>query len=91
MMKRRLRLGLAEPLVTNRFLLWTMSGCVSIVMLFTAVPPMFLDPATDPSLLTLDLIVFSIAGVGVSTLYFLTFLPPERYRRWIRTTSEAVA
>jgi hypothetical protein len=90
MMKRRLRLGLAEPLVTNRFLLWTMAGGLSIVIMFTSVPPMFLDPVADASLLTLDLFVFSIAGVGISVLYFLTFLPPERFRRWIGRTSEAM-
>jgi len=90
MMRRRLRLGLADPLVTNRFLLWTIAGCLSIVMLFTSVPPMFLDRATAGNLLVLDLFVFSIAGVGVSALYFLTFLPPESFRRWIGTTSEAV-
>ena len=90
MMKRRLRLGLAEPLVTNRFLLWTMAGGLSIVMFLTAVPPMFLDPVADAGLLTLDLFVFSIAGVGVSALYFLTFLPPEPCRRWIGKTSEAM-
>ncbi|MBW2286405.1 MAG: hypothetical protein JRG80_01430 [Deltaproteobacteria bacterium] len=91
MMKRRLRLGLAEPLVTNRFLLWTMAGGLSIVMFLTSVPPMLLDPVADASLLTLDLFVFSIAGVGISALYFLTFLPPESFRRWIGETSEAVS
>lgn len=90
MMKRRLRLGLAEPLVTNRFLLWTMAGGSSIVMMLTSVPPMFLDPVADANLLTLDLFVFSIAGVAVSALYFLTFLPPEGFRRWIVSTSDAV-
>ena len=90
MMKRRLRLGLAEPLVTNRFLLWTLAGLLAIVMLLTSVPPMLLDSVTNPTLLTLDLVVFSLAGVGVSALYFLTFLPPEGFRRWIGRTSEAV-
>jgi len=91
MMKRRLRLGLAEPLVTNRFLLWTLAGGLSVVTLLTAVPPMLLDPDVYPRLLTLDLILFSIAGVGISALYTLTFLPPERYRRWIGESSEAVS
>jgi hypothetical protein len=90
MMKRRLRLGLAEPLITNRFLLWTLAGVVSALVLFTSVPPMLLDPVADKNLLTLDLFVFSFAGVGVSVLYFLTFLPPQRFRRWIGRTSEAV-
>jgi len=91
MMKRRLHLGLAEPLVTNRFLLWTMAAGCSIVMLLTAVPPMLLDPAEYARLLTLDLVVFSIAGAAVSGLYTLTFLPPKRYRRWFGESSEATS
>lgn len=81
MMKRRLQLGLADPMVTDRFLLWTIAGVAAIVLMLTAVPPMILDPVRDAVLLSLDLVVFSIAGVTVSTLYFLTFLPPEAYRR----------
>jgi hypothetical protein len=87
MMKRRLRLGLAEPIVTNRFLLWTLAGTLSVVILLTSVPPTFLDSATQAKLLTLDLLVFSIAGIAISGLYLLTFLPPARYRRWISETS----
>lgn len=90
MMKRRLRLGLAEPLITNRFLLWTMAGVFSALVLFTAVPPMLLDPLTDANLLALDVFVFSFAGIGVSVLYFLTFLPPQGFRRWVGRTSEVV-
>jgi len=90
MMKRRLQLGLADPLITNRFLLWTLAGAFSIVVLLTSVPPMVLDPVADLRLLTLDLFIFSIAGVCISALYFLTFLPPDRFRRWIGATAGAV-
>lgn len=88
MMKRRLRLGLAEPIVTNRFLLWTLAGALSAVILLTSVPPNFLDPATQANLLALDLVVFSLAGIGISAFYFLVFLPPARYRRRFGETSE---
>ena len=81
MMKRRLRLGLADPLVTNRFLLWTLAGFASITLLLTAVPPVLLDAQRYEFLLFVDLLVFSVAGVTVSALYFLTFIPPETYRR----------
>jgi hypothetical protein len=90
MMKRRLHLGLADPLIANRFLLWTLAGTFSIVVLLTSVPPMLLDPAANAGLLTLDLFIFSIGGVSISALYFLTFLPPESFRRWLGKTSEAV-
>jgi hypothetical protein len=81
MMRRRLALGLADPLVTNRFLLWTLAGAASIVFMLTAVPPMFLAPHQHELLLLVDLVVFSVAGMAVSVLYLLAFLPPRAYRR----------
>ena len=90
MMKRRLRLGLAEPLVTNRFLLWTMAGGLSIVMFLTSVPPMLLDPVADAQPAHAGSVRIQHRGRGISALYFLTFLPPESFRRWIGKTSEAV-
>jgi hypothetical protein len=47
---------------------------------------MTLDPVADAGLLALDLIAFSAAGVAVSMLYFLTFFPPESYRRRLEKT-----
>jgi hypothetical protein len=90
LMRRRLRLGLADPVVTNRFLLWTLAGICSIAMFLTSVPPIFLDPARDVLVLVLDLLAFSACGVGVSVLYFLTFFPPAAYRRRLRETAEAL-
>jgi len=90
LMKKRLRLGLADPVVTNRFLLWTLAGVCSIVMFLASVPPLFLDAELAKGLLTLDLFAFSVAGVAVSVLYFLTFLPPESYCRRVRAAAEAV-
>ena len=89
MMKRRLRLGLGDPLVANRFLLWAWSGVASIVLLLTSVPPIFLDADTHRTLLGVDLFVFSAAGIGVSTLYLLIFLPPAAYRRRLLSAAEA--
>lgn len=80
MMKRRLALGIADPLLTNRFLLWTLAGVAAIVFMLTAVPPVFLD-SSQHELLLADLLVFSVAGVAVSVLYLLAFLPPKTYRR----------
>lgn len=80
MMKRRLALGLADPLLTNRFLLWTLAGVAAIVFMLTAVPPAFLDSSRHQLLLFTDLLVFSAAGVAVAVLYLLAFLPPKAYR-----------
>ena len=89
LMNRRLRLGLADPVVTNRFLLWTLAGVCVTAMFLTAVPPIFLDPVRDAQFLVLDLLAFSAAGVGVSVLYSLTFFPPAAYRRRLQEAAEA--
>jgi hypothetical protein len=89
LMRLRRRLGLADPVVTNRFLLWTLAGVFSIVMILTSVPPVFLDPDLNSDLLVLDLLAFSAGGVGVSVLYLLTFFPPVAYRRRLQRAVEA--
>jgi len=88
-MKRRLALGLADPVLCNRFLLWSLAGVATIVVLLTSIPPTFLDPDKYALLLTTDLFVFSASGVIVSILYFLTFFPPAAYRRLLQASTEA--
>ncbi len=90
MMKRRLRLGMADPAVTNRFFLWAWAGVFSIAVLCGSVPPLFLDPVRDKALLSLDLLAFSAAGVAVSLLYWLTFFPPASYLRLLKTRAQEV-
>jgi len=89
LMKRRLSLGLADPVVTNRFLLWAVAGVSGVVLLLTAVPPVFLDPVQDKALLVTDLFIFSAAGMIASVLYWLTFFPTAAYRRRLCRAAEA--
>jgi hypothetical protein len=88
LMKRRLSLGLADPVVTNRFLLWAVAGVSGVVLLLTAVPPVFLDPLKHKPLLILDLFIFSAAGMISSVLYWLTFFPTAAYRRRLCRAAE---
>ncbi len=86
-LRRRARLGLADPVVTNRFLLWSMAGACGLIMLATSLPPVLVsDSHSDSSWLALDLVVFALAGVATSLLYWLTFLPPASYLGWIQST-----
>jgi hypothetical protein len=87
LMRRRMRVGLADAVVTNRFLLWTTAGVCSMVFLLTSVPPALLDPERYKMLLTTDLIAFSIAGIAVSVLYLLAFLPPAAFVRRLRAAA----
>jgi hypothetical protein len=81
-MRRRLRLGLADPVVCNRFLLWAIAGLCGISMMLTAVPPV-LYPTTTNWLMVWDIALFSAFGIGFCTAYALVFFPPAFYRRWV--------
>ena len=92
LLRRRLLLGLADPLVANRFLLW---GIWSSVMLLTGM----IDPATriyymlevgteaqwvpemaGSATVTLVTVSSGLLILAVITLY-LTFFPTKRFRR----------
>jgi hypothetical protein len=78
--RRRLRLGLAEALVTNRFLLWGI-GLASFTLLMASTllaSAAGIDPAVSGWVL-----LESFAGlVGASTLW-LTFFPGKAYRAFV--------
>jgi hypothetical protein len=90
-MKRRMRLGLADPIVTNRFALWAGAGVGGLVVLSTSLPPTFLDPVEHEIWLNLDLLFFSLAGFAASGFYWLTFFPPVRYREWLTKRAPAAS
>jgi hypothetical protein len=79
-MLRRQRLGLAEPLVVNRFLLWGLAygGAAGAILVPVAFELLGLANETGP-----------IAGLAacfalVSVVaYALAFFPPRRYGRWL--------
>lgn len=79
-MKRRLALGLAEPIVTDRFRLWAIAAIAGLVLLATSVPPV-IWPAGDARWLELLIPVFALSGVVSSGTYLLAFFPPAFYRR----------
>ncbi len=80
-MQRRVAIGLAEPIVANRFLLWTIASSTGIVFLATSVPPMFL---TEGLLADIDMFIFAAAGLATACAYWLAFFPPNAYREFIQ-------
>jgi hypothetical protein len=87
-MRRRLRLGLADPLVANRFLLWGGGSVCRFVMLVlgAATPTLLLQhisPEIWPTVVSITLILVAIAGLGVSVSYWLVFFPTRAYARLI--------
>jgi hypothetical protein len=92
MMKRRQRLGLADPLVTNRFLLWALASTSTLLAIWVSSSPMLMgDPATVARLQTATYLLTALFGIVTVGLYGLTFFPPRWYRDRLaaRATSRA--
>ena len=88
-MRRRLRLGLADPVVVNRFLLWaTMALAVFTgIVLNTVALAMHVDILKSP----LVLFGSSCTGLTQAVMLFLAFLPPRAYLAWVRSRAPLAA
>jgi hypothetical protein len=75
LMRRRLQLGLADPLVTNRFLLWGLAQIAALAGLSMRV----LDAHGVG--VQVAAVVMPTAGLASAVAYWITFFPPEAYRR----------
>jgi hypothetical protein len=90
LMRRRARLGLADPLLTNRFLLWGLgigsagvgSLIANLVMIARGTAMQELDGLTLSN---------SLFGLVAAVLMWIAFLPPAAYRRWIEGRAERAA
>jgi len=88
MMRRRIRLGLADPAVANRFLLWgTMALCSSAGTVSNVVAVgMRIDVMNDPGILLFS----SASALGQAVPMFLALMPPLWYLERVRSGAEAV-
>lgn len=89
-MRRRARLELADPLVTNRFLLWGVGALFTILAVWASSAPIFLAGSPERLAAWTPTLYVLTAGFGLVTIacYGLTFFPPEAYRRWIAAASQ---
>jgi hypothetical protein len=85
MMRKRMALGLADAVVTNRFLLWGLNGLTSVGWLSVSAV-MFIAGA---NLTTNPLAVSVTSGGGFLNTVFLLliFMPPAAYTRWIERSA----
>lgn len=84
-LRRRLALGLADPVVVNRFLLWELSAA-AVVVLTAAVGGCLaarMAVLAEPA----PLIAVACAGLVASAGWALAFLPPASYVRWLARRS----
>lgn len=80
-MRRRAALGLADPAVANRFLLWGLAALAAIAcMLGVGMAKVYgvkvvAHPGTQ--------LLMGTAGLLVAGCWYLAFLPPAFYTRWL--------
>ena len=86
--RRRLRLGLSEASVCNRFLLWAMASggwvCVSVLA------GILLALAENPLEGGIFTLCVGVTGLVNSVCMSLCFMPPARYLEWLRRRAAAV-
>ena len=97
LLRRRLRLGLADAIVTNRFLLWSVWAACSTLnyvadlasrslywWVYGTVQPV---PAYLAAMVGPTIIVTMLLGIVSAVTLFLTFFPSPAYQRWIEARS----
>jgi hypothetical protein len=101
-MRRRLALGLADPLLVNRFLLWGVWGVLLAVLCFvdpvarwwyvslTGTSERWIPEVARP-IIQVVVPVASVLTFAAAVALVLTFFPSSGYRRWILSRHAARA
>lgn len=84
--RRRLEIGLGDPVLTHRFLLFTLASAATVLCLLASIPPRYF-PAGHP-ILDASLMLFAVGGVATALAYSLAFFPTAGYRRWAEHVAE---
>lgn len=90
MMRRRAKLGLADPLVTNRFLLWGLGiGAAGVGSAIS----MTVTGITGQHMLAIPWVTVSnsLHGFTSAVLMWVAFIPPGFYRRFVESRSQQPA
>lgn len=85
LMLRRVRYGIADPVVANRFALWGVASFLSLLMLTGMQMVRWFGFETTAG--DIALTVGSLAGAPAAALFWLTFFPPQRYRAFVERYS----
>jgi hypothetical protein len=88
LLRRRIPLGLADPLVADRFALWGWTGVFAGGSIAPATWALLTggDPASQ-----LSHLVVGLCGLACSGVLYLAFLPPAAYVRFVRESAPAPA
>jgi len=88
--RRRLKLGLSEPLDCNRFLLWAIAGTLWAILEGVSIANDYVYALTGrwSELLTVGVALFEVSPVAV---IWIVFFPPAGYRRWVARRGKSAA
>ncbi|MBW2287322.1 MAG: hypothetical protein JRG80_10610 [Deltaproteobacteria bacterium] len=89
MLRRRIRLGLGDPLVANRLLLWGVGACCGTGILIGYLPVIML-PA-EHLWTQLGLLNIGVLGAVATVTYGFAFFPPRGYADWVRRRAASAA
>jgi hypothetical protein len=81
LLRRRIPLGLADPLVADRFGKWGWTGVFGLGSITPAVVAQL--SGGDPNSPAHHLVV-GVCGLASSVVLYFAFLPPAAYVRWVR-------
>jgi len=89
LLRRRQKLGLADPVVADRLRLWFLcnAGIVLAFGVFLWARALGLHPAATPWVLATT----SLVGIGSGMALWLAFSPPPAYLRWLRARAPSQA
>ncbi len=87
LMKKRQRLGMADPLVVDRFRLWGFASLGTLGAVIVSSSPMLMEPELAKQLRAPTYIVTAVFGIFTVTLYSLTFFPPRWYRQRVESAA----
>ena len=86
LMRKRVRHGISDPVVANRFLLWGVASGLGVLMVAAFQIGGVMGYGTLSA--SVWLTVGSFVGAPAALLFWLTFLAPQAYRRWVEQHSD---
>jgi len=92
-MQRRQSLGLADPMVVDRFRIWGLASASAVSAIWTVNVPTWMGvPLGEESpIVALAMLVTACFGVATVSLYWLTFFPPAWYRARVERQAAAMS
>ena len=81
--RRRVRLGLCDPLVCNRFLLWALFGAMQVSLSLVLLPQYVNYETTNQFTAMWDALYGAIEIASIAVIW-VVFFAPVFYQRWIK-------